>query len=142
MTTPRRLGRFLLSLAVILGLTSSALVTAPMADAATPLKNYTVTRTFGPYNGEATWMNGLPGQVPDGEARVVYCQPGESIVRGSATINRRTSHGVTPREVLTLDVLGAFWNTEVDMLQWGAFINATGRKGWNSVTFTIVCRRH
>jgi hypothetical protein len=44
--------------------------------------------------------------------------------------------------VLTLDVVGAFWDPEVDSFKWGAFINATGRKGWNSVTLTVTCRRH
>jgi hypothetical protein len=70
------------------------------ADAATS-KTYTVTRTVGPYNGEATWMNGKPGQVPDGEGVTVMCKNaaanGDSIVSGSAKINRKTSHGTTSK---------------------------------------------
>ena len=29
-----------------------------------------------------------------------------------------------------------------DSLKWGTFIDATGRKWWNSVTLTVTCRRH
>ena len=84
---------------------------------------------------------GEPGSVPDGEGVTVACNnPRESIVSGSAKINRKTSHGTTSKDVLTLDPVGAFWDTEVDMLKWGTFVNATGRKGWNSVTLTITCR--
>jgi len=98
-----------------------------------------VTRTVGPYNGAAKLNE--PGSVPDGEAKTVSCGSGESILSGSAKIKRKTSHGKTSRDVLTLDVLGAFWDPEVDTLKWGAFINATGHKGWNSVTLTVTCRR-
>ena len=128
----RRLILLLVALVALLGLT---LGTATAATSNT----YTVTRTVGPYNGAAKL--GELGSVPDGEAKTVACSPGESIIAGSAKINRKTSHGKTSRDVLTLDVIGAFWDPEVDLLKWGAFINATGRKGWNSVTLTVTCRR-
>jgi hypothetical protein len=65
-------------------------------------------------------------------------------------VPRRVTHPCAPNvpghhsyvsDVLTLDPVGAFWDTEVDMLKWGTFVNATGRKGWNSVTVTVACRR-
>ena len=56
----RRLALLVPVLAVLLG--GSVFVGTA---AAAPSRNYTVTRTFGPYNGEATWQNGKPGQVPD-----------------------------------------------------------------------------
>ncbi len=119
---------------VVLGLTLVGTATAA------PANTYTVTRTVGPYNGAAKL--GERGSVPDGEAKTVSCGHGESILGGSAKIIRKTSHGTTSRNVLTLDVIGAFWDPEVDLLKWGAFINATGRKGWNSVKLTVTCRRH
>ncbi len=110
---------------------------------AAPSKNYTVTRTFGPYNGEATWQNGKPGQVPDGQALAVYCGNRESVIGGAAKINRKTSYGTTKRDVLTLDVIGVFYDTDRSdiSLGWGAFANPTGKPGWNSVTITVTCRR-
>jgi hypothetical protein len=134
----RRLLPVALALAAVLGL---AFAGPADASSAAPPKTYTVTRTYGPYNGQANLQNGLPGQVPDGEALAVFCNNlHDSIVVGTAKINRKTAHG-TSRVVLTLDVIGAFWDTEDDRLKWGAFVNATGRKGWNSVTFTITCHR-
>jgi hypothetical protein len=130
----RRLILLVLALVALLGLTLVGSATAATS------KMYTVTRTVGPYNGAAKL--GEPGSVPDGEAKTVACSPGESIIEGSAKINRKTSHGKASRDVLTLDVIGAFWDREVDLLKWGSFINATGRKGWNSVTLTVTCRRH
>jgi hypothetical protein len=130
----RRLTLPVMALVALLGLTLVGTATAA------PANKYTVTRTVGPYNGAAKL--GGPGSVPDGEAKTVSCGPGESILAGSAKIIRKTSHGITSRNVLTLDVIGAFWDPEVDLLKWGAFINATGRKGWNSVRLTVTCRRH
>ena len=116
------------------------LIATGTADAA-PSKTYVVSDTFGPYNGAA--REGQPGSVPsNGEARVVFCAPGESILSGSTTINRKTSHGTAKRTVITVDVLGAFWDTEDDSLKYGAFVGTTGKPGWNSVTLTITCRRH
>jgi len=102
---------------------------------AAPSKNYTVTRTFGPFNGQATWQNGMPGQVPDGRALAVYCGNRESVIGGTAKINRETSYGTTKSDVLTLDVIGVFYDTDRSdySLGWGAFANATGKSGWNSV---------
>jgi hypothetical protein len=125
------------ALAAVLGLAFAGPADASVATA----KTYTVTRTYGPFNGQANWQNNLPGHVPDGEALVIFCDNlHDSVVKGAAKINRKTSHG-TSRVVLTLDVIGAFWDTEDDRLKWGAFARATGRKGWNSVTFTITCHR-
>jgi hypothetical protein len=129
----RRLTLLVMALVALLGLTLVG-----TADAATS-KTHTVTRTVGPYNGAAELNE--PGSVPDGEAKTVSCGAGESIISGSAKIKRKTSHGTTSRDVLTLDVIGAFWDPEVDTLKWGAFIEATGRKGWNSVTLKVTCRR-
>jgi hypothetical protein len=129
----RRSALLVMALVGLLGLTLVGTATAA------PSKTYTVTRTVGPYNGAAKL--GENGSVPDGEAVTVRCAPGESILAGSAKINRKTSYG-TSRVVLTLDVLGAFWDTEDDSLKWGTFVYATGRKGWNSVTLTVTCRRH
>jgi hypothetical protein len=98
-----------------------------------------VTKTFGPYNGAAKL--GRPGSVPDGEGIRVSCGARESILTGSAKINRKTTYGTTSKDVLTLDVVGAYWDTENDSLNWGTFVNATGSKGWNSVTLTATCRR-
>jgi hypothetical protein len=44
---------------------------------------------------------------------------------------------------MTLDVIGAFYDTDRSdvSLGWGAFANATGKPGWNSVTITVTCRR-
>jgi hypothetical protein len=129
----RRTALLVMALVALLGLTLVGTATAA------PSRTYTVTRTVGPYNGAAKL--GDPGSVPDGEGKTVSCGPGESIVAGSAKINRKTSYGTTSRDVLTLDIVGAFWDTETDSLKWGTFINATGRKGWNSVTLTVTCRR-
>jgi hypothetical protein len=130
----RRLILLVMALVALFGLTLVGTATAA------PSKTYTVTRTVGPYNGAAKL--GEPGSVPDGEGKTVSCSPGDSIVAGSAKINRKTSYGTTSRDVLTLDVIGVFWDTEVDSLKWGTFIDATGRKGWNGVTLTVTCRRH
>jgi hypothetical protein len=120
----RRLILLVVALVGLLGLTLVGTATAA------PSNTYTVTRTVGPYNGAA--KIGEPGSVPDGRGVTVACAPRESILKGTAKINRKTSYGTTSRDVLTLDPVGAFW---------GTFVNATGRKGWNSVTLTVTCRR-
>ena len=132
----RRLALLLPVLAVLLG----GSVFTGIADAA-PSKNYTVTRTFGPYNGAAAI--GQPGSVPDGRALAVYCADRESVISGAAKINRKTSYGTAKSDVLTLDVIGVFYDTDRSdvSLGWGAFANPTGKKGWNSVTITVTCRR-
>ncbi|MDT0352667.1 hypothetical protein [Pseudonocardia charpentierae] len=132
----RRLVLLLPVLAVLLG----GSVFTGIATAA-PSKNYTVTRTFGPYNGAA--KIGQPGSVPDGRALAVYCGNRESVIGGTAKISRKTSYGTARSDVLTLDVIGAFYDTDRSdvSLGWGAFANATGKPGWNSVTITVTCRR-
>ena len=132
----RRLALLLPVLAVLLG---GSFFTGVAA--AAPSKNYTVTRTFGPYNGAA--KIGQPGSVPDGQAIAVYCADRESVIGGAAKINRKTSYGTTKSDVLTLDVIGAFYDTDRSdyALGWGAFANPTGKSGWNSVTITVTCRR-
>jgi hypothetical protein len=108
---------------------------------AAPSKNYSVTKTFGPYNGAA--KIGQPGSVPDGRALAVYCANRESVIGGTAKINRKTSYGTTRNDVLTLEVIGAFYDTDRSdvSLGWGAFANPTGKSGWNTVTITVTCRR-
>ena len=127
---------------LVLVLTFASLVfgviVAGTADAA-PSRTYVVSRTFGPYNSAA--KPGDPGAVPDnGEARNVSCNAGDSGLSGSAKVVRRTTHGTTRSDVITLDVVGWYWNSEVDLLQYGAFVGATGKPGWNSVTITVTCR--
>lgn len=136
----RRLKLLVLALVALLGLTLVGSATAATTTSTkTASKTYTVTRTVGPFNGAA--KIGELGSVPDGEGVTVACAPRESILSGSAKINRKTSHGTASSNVLTLDVIGAFWDTEDDSLKWGTFVNANGRKGWNSVTLTVTCRR-
>lgn len=100
---------------------------------------YQTTRTFGPYDGEADL--GDPGSVPDGEAIRLSCENSQPILTGGYRINRKTSHGTADRQVLTFRKLGVFWNSENDALDWGGFVEATGKKGWNSVTISVLCFR-
>ena len=132
----RRIALLLSVLITLLG----GLTIAGTADAAAA-NTYTVTRTFGPYNGAA--KEGDPGSVPvNGEARNVSCNAGDTGLAGSATVNRKTSHGTAPGVVITLNTIGWYWNSEVDLLQYGSFVGTTGRPGWNSVTITATCHRH
>jgi hypothetical protein len=130
-------------LALLLPVLVALLAGSAFAGVATaaPSKNYTVTRTFGPFNGAA--KVGQPGSVPDGRALAVYCGNRESVIGGTAKVNRKTSYGTTRSDVLTLDVIGVFYDTDrADIsLGWGAFANPTGKAGWNSVTITVTCRR-
>ena len=77
------------------------------------------------------------------EALAVYCGDRESVIGGTAKINRKTSYGNTKSDVLTLDVIGAFYDTDRSnySLGWGAFANPSKKSGWNSVTITVTCRR-
>ena len=106
------------------------------ADAATA-PTYTVTRTAGPFDGAAGI--GQNHSVPDGEALVVNCRPDDTALRGSATINRRTSHG-TSAKVLRIGGHGVTFDADSGYSQFHAFVTATGKKGWNSVTLTVTCR--
>jgi hypothetical protein len=94
-----------------------------------------------PYNDAAKL--GQTGSVPDGKALAVYCAGRESVLGGTAKINRKTSYGTAKSDVLTLDVIGTFYDTDRSdyALGWGAFANPTKKSGWNSVTITVTCRR-
>jgi hypothetical protein len=99
---------------------------------------YTVSRTLGPYNGAAAFD--APGGVGDGEAPTVMCNSErDALLGGAATINRKTSHGTTEKDVVNLDRIGALWDSEVGRIKWGTWIRSTGRPGWNSVTLTATC---
>jgi hypothetical protein len=124
-----RLVLFLLPLIALLGF-------AGTADAATA-KTYTVTRTAGPFDGAAGI--GENGSVPDGEALTVNCKPGDTALKGSATINRKTSHG-TAKKVLSIGKHGVAFDAESGYSQFYAFVTASGKKGWNSVTLKVTCR--
>jgi hypothetical protein len=132
----RRSILLVMPLVALLGLTL-----AGTADAAPYRRHstYTVTRTVGPYNGAAKL--GEPGSVPDGEAPRVNCKADDVALRGYATINRRTSHGFS-RRVLTIGKHGVAFNEESGYWMFYAFVNPTGRQGWNSVTLHVTCRRH
>jgi hypothetical protein len=106
------------------------------ADAATA-KTYTVTRTVGPFNGAA--KIGENGSVPDGEAVFVNCRADDTALKGSATIKRRTSYG-TSATVLRIGKKGVTFDSDRGYSQFYAFVEATGKKGWNSVTLTVTCR--
>lgn len=129
----RRLIFLVVPLVALLGLTLTG-----TASAATP-RTYTVTRTVGPYNGAAE--PGDAGAVPEGEAPLVNCRADDVALRGSASVNRRTSHGRAAR-VLSIAKHGVAFNEETGYWMFYAFVDASGRKGWNSVTLTVTCRRH
>ena len=124
-----RLVLFVLPLIALLGLTGTA-------DAATA-ETYTLTRTFGPFDGAAR-PGYDPGAVPDGEALFVHCRADDTAVKGSATINRRTSHGKSAT-VLRLGRHGVAFDSERGYSEYYAFVGATGKKGWNSVTLKVTC---
>jgi hypothetical protein len=126
-----RLVIFVLPLIALLGLSLTG-----TADAATA-KTYTVTRTAGPFNGAA--KIGQNGSVPDGEALVVNCKPGDTAMKGSATIKRTTSHG-TSATVLRVGKHGVTFDSESGYSQFSAFVTATGKKGWNNVALSVTCR--
>jgi hypothetical protein len=72
-----------------------------------------------------------PGFVPDGRALAVYCGDRESVIGGTAKVNRKTAYGTTRSDVLTLDVVGTFFDTDRSdyALGWGAFANPTKKSG-------------
>ena len=128
-----RLVLFVLPLIALLGLTG----TADAATAESHAKTYTLTQTFGPFDGAAKWYE--PGSVPDGESLFLHCKGDDTAVKGSATINRRTSHGKSAT-VLRLGRHGVGFDSERGFSEYYAFVDATGKKGWNSVTLTVTCR--
>lgn len=127
--------RLLLLLVLALGLTSTVAVTT--AEAAPAPRGYTVTRTFGPYNGQAFWWNDLPGQLPDGEALWVACDPFDKMRGHSLRVDR-----LGGRQVLRLDRKGVEFSTYEPDDQWMfyAWYVPTGKPGWNKVTMTVTCR--
>jgi hypothetical protein len=124
-----RLVLIVLPLIAMLGL-------AGTADAATA-KTYTLTRTAGPFNGAA--RIGENGSVPDGEALVINCKYGDTALKGSATIKRSTSHGTTSKDVVRVGKHGVTLDPDTGS-QFYAFVTATGKKGWNSVTLSVTCQ--
>ena len=136
----RRLALLLPALAVLLGGSAFAGIAAAAPGKPAP-GSYTITKTFGPYNGAAEI--GQLGSVPDGRALTVYCGDRESVLGGKTKVNRQTTYGTTRRDVLTLDVIGVFYDTDRSdiSLGWGAYAIPTRKPGWNSVTITVTCRR-
>jgi hypothetical protein len=125
----------LLPLIIALALGLASLVASP-ADAAPRAKTYTVTRTFGPFNGQATWQNGLPGQLPDGEALWAACDTNDAIRGHSMTIDRMGGRRVL--RVLEQGVSFSRYEPD-DRWMFYAFFAATGKPGWNKVRITVSC---
>lgn len=153
---PRSL--YLLAAVALVGALTAALTIGSAASnpgtAEAVASQYTVTRTWGPYNGalpiDATVPCGpgcamtAPGAIPDfSEAPSVYCNsPRDAMLGGASVINHKTSHGTTTKDVVNLDRFGAFWDPEAGQagqIGWGTWIRPTGRAGWNSVTITVTC---
>jgi hypothetical protein len=133
----RRLVLLVMPLVAVLGLTLTG--TADAAPSRNHHGTYTLSRTVGPYNGAAEL--GEPGSVPDGEAPRVNCRADDVAVRGYATVNRRTSHGIS-RRVLSVGKHDVAFNEESGYWMFYAFLIPSGHKGWNSVTLHVTCRRH
>ena len=128
-----------LVLALLLGVVS---LFAPDADAAPQrdarsARTYTVIRTFGPLNGEATWQNNLPGQLPDGEALWVACDPFDRITGHSLRVDR-----LGGRQVIRITSRGVEFSRYEPDDRWMfyAWPAATGKPGWNKVTLTAACK--
>jgi hypothetical protein len=133
----RRLILLVVPLVALLGVTLTGVADA--SPSRVHARTYTVTRTVGPYNGAAGL--GEVGSVPDGEAPRVNCKADDVAIRGHATINRRTSHGIA-RRVLRVGKHDVAFNEESGYWMFYAFLIPSGRKGWNRVTLTVTCRRH
>lgn len=110
-----------------------------VAEASTPAyvrHPYTMVRTVGPFSGTA--KPGDPNSLPDGEALTVHCwQTGDKAIRGSVKVDRGGDH-----RVLWVGRRGTFFDSEVDLDGYYAFVTATGRRGQNTVTLTVTCRPH
>ena len=147
----RRLVGLVASLAATSGVVAAVSLPTFTGTAEAVATIYTVSRTLGPYNGAlpigATVPCGLgctttaPGAIDaDDEAPTVMCNgERDALLGGTATINRKTSYGTTERDVVNLDRLGAFWDSEVDRIKWGTWIRPNGRPGWNTVTLAATC---
>src|SRR4051812_9506153 len=133
----RRLVLLVTPLVAVLGLTLTG--TADAAPSRTHHGTYTLSRTVGPYNGAGGL--GEPGSVPDGEAPRVNCKANDVAVRGYATINRRTPHGLSPRG-LSVGEHDVAFHEGSGYLVFYASLTPSGHKGWNSVTLHVTCRRH
>jgi hypothetical protein len=131
-----RLRRFLIPLIFALGLTGAVATTAQAAPKANP-NTYTVTRTFGPYNGQAHWSNDLPGQLPDGEALWVACDPFDALRSKSMVVKR-----LSGQKALRLDSKGVEFSTYEPDDRWMfyAWFSPTGQPGWSSVTMSVTCK--
>ena len=125
--------RLLLPLVLAMGLTGIAAIPS---DAAPRAKTYTVTRTFGPFNGQATWQNGLPQALPDGEAPWAACDTNDAIRGHSMAVDRMGG-----AKVLHLDSTGVEFSRYEPDDRWMfyAWFSATGKPGWNKVRITVSC---
>lgn len=128
--------RFLIPLVIALGLTSLVAGTAQAAPKP-KVKTYTITRTFGPYNGLAAWWNGLPGQLSDGEALWVACDPFDRMASHDFSVDRQGG-----RKILRVVEKGVSFSRYEpdDVWMFYIFFEPTLRPGWNKVTMTATCR--
>ena len=128
--------RLLIPLIVALGLTGAVAATADATPRA-KAKTYTVTRTFGPYNGQAHWSNDLPGQLPDGKALWVACDPFDALTAKAMTVTR-----LSGKKALRLDSKGVEFATYEpdDAWMFYAWFSPTGKRGWDKVTMSVTCR--
>lgn len=113
---------------------------------------YTVSHTWGPYNGAlptgATVPCGprsactAPGSVPDfDEAPHIACNNAhDAMLGGNAVVDTKTpGHPTAKAPTVDLDRLGVFWDSEIDRIEWGTWIRPNGKAGWSSVTITATC---
>jgi hypothetical protein len=65
------------------------------------------------------------------------------VIGGTAKISRKTSYGTARSDVLTPELIDAFYDTERSDVSLGSgrVCRRTGKSGWNSVTITMTCRR-
>lgn len=123
------------AVAAVLGLAVTGTAEASVAPAYVR-HPYTMVRTVGPFSGTA--KPGDPGGVPDGEALTVHCwQTGDKALRGTVKIVWGGD-----RRVLRIERRGTFFDSEVDLDGYYAFVAASGRRGQNTVVLTVTCRPH
>ena len=121
--------RLLIPLVLAMGLTSALATTA---DAAPRAKAYTVTRTFGPFNGQT----GFGNELPDGEALWAACDTNDAIRGHSMSVDRMGG-----RQVLHLDRKDVEFSRYEpdDAWMFYAWFSVTGKPGWNKVRITVNC---